>query len=57
MIVKKVGKHVIGGHLTAAEKKAIDIEARKAYAEYDRKNANELDAIWLVYLHCRYGFT
>lgn len=56
MIPIKSGGKVIGGHLTNAEKKALDIEARKTYAEYDRKNANEIDAIFLLYLHRRYGF-
>jgi hypothetical protein len=56
MIVKKAGKQVIGAHLTNAEQKALDIEIRKVYAEYDRKNANELDAIFLMYLHLKYGW-
>lgn len=56
MTVKKSAGQVIGGHLTNAEKKALDIEARKSYAEYDRKNANEIDAIFLLYLHERYGW-
>lgn len=56
MNVFKVNGQVIGGHLSAAEKKALDIEARKVYAEYDRKNANEIDAIFLTYLHERYGW-
>ena len=54
MIVKKSAGQVIGGHLTNAEKKALDIEARKTYAEYDRKNANEIDAIFLLYLSEKY---
>lgn len=56
MIPIKTNGQVIGGHLTNAEKKALDIEARKSYAEYDRKNANEIDAIFLAYMHLRYGW-
>lgn len=56
MIPIKSGGKVIGGHLTNAEKKALDIEARKTYAEYDRANANEIDAIFLLYLREKYGF-
>lgn len=52
----KSGGKVIGAHLTNAEKKALDIEARKTYAEYDRANANEIDAIFLLYLREKYGF-
>lgn len=56
MNVFKVNGQVVGGYLSAAEKKALDIEARKVYAEYDRKNANEIDAIFLAYLHSKYGW-
>ena len=45
-----------GAHLTAAEKKAMDIEIRRQLAEYDLKHANELDAMILWHLHEEFGF-
>ena len=56
MIPIKSAGRVIGGRMTVAEQKALDIEAAKAYAEYDRKNANEIDAILLCYLNLKYGW-
>lgn len=47
MYTKKAGGKVYGAHLTAAEKKAMDIEIRRQLAEYDLKHANELDAMIL----------
>lgn len=38
MHVKKAGGKVYGAILTAAEKKAMDIEIQKELAEYDRKH-------------------
>lgn len=48
MQVLKSGKHVIGVKLTAAEKKALDMEARRSLAEYTRKHELEIEAtvIW-----------
>lgn len=51
MYMKKAGGKVYGAHLTAAEKKAMDIEIRRQLAEYDLKHANELDAMILWHLH------
>ena len=45
MIVKKSGKTVYGAELTAAEKKALDMEARRALAEHTRKHELEIEAI------------
>lgn len=56
MIVKKSGGKIFGADLTAAEKKALDIEARKHFAEYDRKNSNEIDAVVLWVLMSEFGF-
>ena len=50
------GGKVYGAHLTAAEKKAMDIEIRRQLAEYDIKHANELDAMILWHLHEEFGF-
>lgn len=48
MLVKKSGKTIYGAQLTAAEKRALDIEAKRALAEYTRKHELEIEAtvIW-----------
>lgn len=46
MQVKKAGGKVYGAVLTAAEKKAMDLEIQRELAEYDRKHIAE-DDIWL----------
>lgn len=56
MRVKKAGSKVYGADFTAAERKAMHLEIRKQLAEYDRKHANELDAIVLWQLHVQFGF-
>lgn len=56
MIVKKVGKIVLGADLTREEQEAIEIEIRKQLADYARKHANEMDALILWHLHEQYGF-
>ena len=45
MIVKKSGKTVYGAILTAEEKKALDMEARRALAEHTRQHELEIEAI------------
>ena len=45
MIVKKSGKHIYGVEFTAAEKKALDMEARRVLAEHTRKHELEIEAI------------
>ena len=47
---------MFGAHLTAAERKALDIEVRNQLAEYTRNHANEIDALFLWYLHEEFGF-
>ena len=44
MQVKKAGGKVYGAVLTAAEKKAMDLEIQRELAEYDRKHIAEIDA-------------
>lgn len=56
MIVKKIANKVYGAQFTANEQKALDIEINKQMAEIVRKNANEIDAMFLWYLHEKYGF-
>ena len=50
MYVMKSGGQVFGAKLTAAEKKALDIEARRSLAEYTRKHELEIEAtvLWQV---------
>ena len=55
MNVKKVGKIITGAQLTAAEQQAMNIEIQKQIAEINRKNSNEIDAMFLWYLHTKYG--
>lgn len=45
MRVKKSNGQVYGAELTAAERKALDMEARRALAEYTRKHELEIEAI------------
>jgi hypothetical protein len=52
MLIRKVGGKVCGAKLTAAEKKAMDIEIQKETAEYVRKTAFEIDAIVLWIWTC-----
>lgn len=42
--------------LSKAERKAMEMEIQKQLAEYDRKHANELDALILWLLHEEFGF-
>lgn len=56
MMVKKAGGKVYGASLTAAEKKAMNIEIQKQLSEYDSKHALEVDAMILWVLHERFGF-
>lgn len=56
MVVKQVGKLILGADLNEKEKKALDIEIGKEFAKYNRNNANEVDAIILWVLHDQFGF-
>lgn len=55
MIVKKSCGNIFGADLTAAERKAMEIEIRKQVAEFDRNNLREIDAIILWELHIQLG--
>lgn len=59
MIVKKSGKHIYGADLSAAEKKAMDIEIRRQLAEYTKKHEQEVSAIilWSFTLSLGLGMT
>ena len=54
--IKKTNGIIYGYELTAAEKKAINLEIQREIATYDRKNANEIDALFLWILHDQFGF-
>lgn len=56
MHIKKAGKKIIGAELTAAEKKALDIEIRRQISEYEHKHEIEIDAMILWVLHEKFGF-
>lgn len=56
MRVKKASGKVYGADLTAAERKAMNMEIQRQLAEYDRKHMNEIDAIVLWQLHAQFGF-
>ena len=55
MRIKKSGKYIMGAELTAAEKKAMNIEIAKQLAEYTRKYQVEIECIFLRELR-QYGF-
>ena len=55
IVIKSSGK-ITGGKLSKQEKKALDIEVRKAIAEMDKKNTREIDAMVLWILHDQFGF-
>ena len=57
MLIKQVGKIILGADLNPKEQKALDIEIKKAMAEYDRKNCNEIDAMILWILFNEFDFT
>lgn len=56
MQVKKSGGKIIGAHMTNAEKKAMDMEIRRQMAEFDRENADNVDAMILWHLHEEFGW-
>ena len=60
MFVKKAGGTIFGADLTAAEQKALEIEAERQlaekFAEWTRLHALEVDAVLLWYLHVAFGF-
>lgn len=56
MLIKKAGGKVIGAHLTAAEKKAMNLEIQRQLGDYTRKHAIEIDAMFLWFLHEEFGF-
>ena len=56
MKVKQAGEGVFGAVMSAAEKKAMDMEIQRQLAEYDRKHIREIDALVLWELREQLGF-
>lgn len=55
MQIKKSGKHIYGAELTAAEKKAMNMEIARQLGEFTRKYHVEIECIFLRELR-QYGF-
>ena len=56
MQVKKSKGKVYGGSMSAAERKAAEIEIKKQLAEFDEAHSMEIDALVLWILHNEFGF-
>ena len=56
MRIKRSGKTIFGADLTAAEKKAMNIEIAKQLAEFTRKYQVEIESIFIDELNEQYGF-
>lgn len=56
MRVKKAGGKVYGVELTAAEKRAMNLEIQRQLGDHTRKHSREIDALFLWYLHEAFGF-
>ena len=56
MKVKKFNNTVYGADLSAAEKKAMNLEIKRQLAKYDAKHKLELQALVLWQLHEQFGF-
>lgn len=52
----KVGGHIISTQFSKKEQAAIDKEIQRQCAEFDMKNATEIDALILWLLHEKFGF-
>lgn len=55
MVIKRSGKHIYGADLTAAEKKAMNIEIARQLGEFTRRYHTEIECIFLRELR-QYGF-
>lgn len=56
MRIKKAGGKIFGAVLSAAEKKAMDMEINRQIVEADRRYADDIDAMVLYTLHVHLGF-
>ena len=55
MRIKRSGKYIHGAELTAAEKRAMNIEISKQLAEFTRKYQVEIESIFLREMRQKYG--
>ena len=56
MRIKKFAGKVYGADLTAAERKAMNMEIQRQLEEYTEQHRLELDAMILWVLHSQYGW-
>lgn len=56
MQVKKSNGIIFGATLTSAEKKALDMEIRRQFAEYTRKYEIEIESMVLLAIREEFGF-
>lgn len=56
MQVKKSNGKIFGANLSAAEKKALDMEISRQLAEYSQKYELEIEAMVLLMLRAEFGF-
>lgn len=56
MTVNRAGSTIFGAHFSKAEKKALDIEARKAVVKESQRHYSDMDASLLYYAHDKYGW-
>ena len=56
MRVKKSNGKIFGANLSAAEKKALDMEISRQLAEYSQKYEEEIEAVVLLMLRAEFGF-
>ena len=56
MTVKKSGGKIFGADLTAAERKAMQLEIGREIAKFDQQNMLSIDAVILWELHVQFGF-
>lgn len=55
MKIKRSGKYIYGAELTAAEKKAMNIEIARQLAEHTRKYQVEIESIFIREMRQKYG--
>ena len=56
MQVKKSNGTIFGANLTTAERKALDMEIRRQFAEYTRKYELEIESMFLLAIREEFGF-
>lgn len=55
-LFKRSGKSIFGCQFNRKEQEAMEQEIRKQLAEWDQKNAIEIDAMFLWFMHEEFGF-